>query len=315
MAFAPGKVILLGEHAVVYGHPALAGALGSGVAVVASTGSGALRVPKWEVEVRAGDAGSPLAQAYTALVERLAALPGWRMPPVDLEARFELPTGAGLGSSAALSVAIVRALAQAAGCELDHATLCDAAMAAETVFHGRPSGIDHAVAARGGFGLYTRDGGLRPIDAAVPVPLCVGHTGRARDTRGRVGRVAELNVERPEETKAHFTAIEALVRRAAAAVEAGELDELGAAMDENQRHLEALDVSCPEIEEMCTLARGAGAVGAKLTGGGGGGCVIALAPGRELAVGEAWANAGYRSFFTEVGRLAEPIGRTRSGHA
>jgi mevalonate kinase len=175
-------------------------------------------------------------------------------------------------------------------------------MAAETVFHGRASGIDHAVSASGGLGLFTREGGLVPLAAARPVPLVVGHSGRERDTRGRVARVAALAAERPDETRERFAAIARLVERAACAVGEGNLGELGAAMDDNQRHLAALEVSCPEIDAMCARARDAGAVGAKLTGGGGGGCVLALAPGREEAIRAAWARAGCTSFVTEVGR-------------
>ena len=305
MAFAPGKVILLGEHAVVYGHPALAGALDAGVHVDAVPGDGLLRVPAWSVTVRAGEASVlPLAQAYTALVDSLGRLPGFVRPAVDLVARFVLPTGAGLGSSAALSVAIARALGEAAGYALGEDAILDAAMAAETVFHGRPSGIDHAVAARGGFGLFTRADGFRRLAAAVPVPLVVGHTGRERDTKGRVARVAVLAAEHPVETHARFDAIGTLVRRAVDAIAAGDFAALGVAMNDNQRHLDALEVSCGEIDRLCGLARDAGALGAKLTGGGGGGCVIALAPRGEEAVRQAWARAGYTSFTTVVGSVS-----------
>ncbi|MSP62437.1 MAG: mevalonate kinase, partial [Myxococcales bacterium] len=236
-----------------------------------------------------------------AILARLA-LDGFVPPSVTLTARFDLPTGAGLGSSAALSVALVRALGLVADRVIAGHLLLDAAMAAETVFHGRASGIDHAVAALGGFGLFTREHGLRPLDRARPVPLVVGHSGRERDTQGRVARVAELHSEQPEETRARFAAIATLVARAALAIGEGNFGELGAAMDENQRHLAALEVSCQEIEALCAIARDAGAVGAKLTGGGGGGCVIALAPGREEAVRAAWTRAGYKSFVTEVGQ-------------
>ena len=311
MAFAPGKVILLGEHSVVYGHPALAGALDAGVHVEASPGDGMLRVAAWSVAVREGDSSS-LAQAYGAILERLRRVPGFRVPSVDLTVRFGLPTGAGLGSSASLSVAIARELGAAAGTALDEQEVFEAAMAAETVFHGRPSGIDNAVAARGGFGVYTRADGFRALPVAVPVTLVVGHTGRERDTKGRVARVAELVAERPEETRARFEAIAALVRRAVEALGTGALAVLGTAMEENQQHLEALEVSCPEIERLCDVARDAGALGAKLTGGGGGGCVIALAPGREETVREAWARAGHPSFVTVVGGVAPAVGSRAS---
>ncbi len=292
-----GKVILLGEHAVVYGHPALAGALADGVTVESAPGAGKLRVPAWNVEVAADDdRGLSIGRAYRALRQTLG-LNGFS--PVDLTVHFSVPTGAGLGSSAAMAVGVARALCAAHS--LDERAVADAAMASEVEIHGKPSGLDHTVSAAGGFGLFTRAGGLRPVASASPVTLVIGHTGRERDTRGRVARIAELLAEREGEVRARFQAIEKLVERGRAAVERGAFGELGAAMNENQRHLAALEVSCPEIERLCALAADAGAVGAKLTGGGGGGCVIALAPGREAAVRDAWERAGYRAFITTVG--------------
>jgi mevalonate kinase len=133
------------------------------------------------------------------------------------------------------------------------------------------------------------------------VPLIVGHTGRERDTKGRVQRVAEIYAQNREQVGGRFTEIAQLVQVGRNAVETGNLGTLGEAMTLNQRHLEALEVSCPEIERMCRLAIDAGAVGAKLTGGGGGGCVIALAPGREADIAAAWNSAGFKSFTTTVG--------------
>jgi mevalonate kinase len=299
VSFAPGKVILLGEHAVVYGVPALAGALAAGVRVQPAAGEPTLRVPAWGVAVAPGET-PPLARAYRAILEALEIA----APPCAFEVQFELPTGAGLGSSAALSVALVRALGRACGRTLGRGDELRAAMAAESVFHGRASGIDHAVAAHGGFGRFTRAEGFQPLPAPRPIRLAVGHTGRARDTQGRVLRVAEIERERPDETRARFAAIGELVAQAEQAIARGDLPRLGAAMDANQRALEALEVSCPEIESLCVLARGVGALGAKLTGGGGGGCVIALAPGREEAVLEAWRGAGHDAFVTDVGAAA-----------
>ena len=283
---AHGKVILLGEHSVVYGHPALAGALADGVTVDAAPGRGVLRIPQWSCVIDpAIDVDATLARAYAAIRERA------NRPAIDLVLTFNLPTGAGLGSSAAMAVAVGRALG------LDGEALADAAMASETVIHGKPSGLDHTVSMAGGFGLFTRAGGLTSLRAA-PLSLTIGHTGKARDTKGRVARVAELVNERGDEVRQRFAAIESLVARGADAVARGSYGELGAAMNENQRHLEALEVSCPEIERMCGIARDAGAFGAKLTGGGGGGCVIAV--GNDAAVTEAWRNAGFVTFAATV---------------
>jgi mevalonate kinase len=294
---AHGKVILLGEHAVVYGHPALAGALAHCATVTTTPGRGLLRVPAWGLELDPrGSDERPLAQAYRALRARLSV---GDVSPVDFALEFHLPTGAGLGSSAAMAVAVARALVAAHALPDDQ--IAAAAMDSETVVHGRPSGLDHTVSLSGGFGVFTRAGGLAPVRAASPVPLVVGHTGRARDTKGRVARVGELLTQRGDEVRARFAAIAGLVERGRAAVERGAFGELGEAMNENQRHLEQLDVSCPEIERLCALAHDAGAVGAKLTGGGGGGCVIALAPGRESEIARAWSDAGFAAFPVEVG--------------
>jgi mevalonate kinase len=307
---AHGKVILLGEHAVVYGHPALAGALADGVTVETAAGSGLLRVPAWGVELdpaslsRAKE-GRSLAHAYHALRQTLEL---GDTSPIDMTVHFAVPAGSGLGSSAAWAVAVARALIAAHG--LAESLVAQAAMASETVLHGKPSGLDHTVAERGGFGVFVREAGLTPVKAARPVPLVVGHTGRERDTKGRVQRVAELFAAQRNEVGGRFAEIAQLVAVARNAVEAGNLGTLGEAMSENQRHLQALEVSCPEIERMCRLAVDAGAVGAKLTGGGGGGCVIALAPGRESEVASAWNSAGFKSFTTTVGS-GEPSGARR----
>jgi mevalonate kinase len=291
-----GKVILLGEHAVVYGHPALTGAIAEGVHVVNNAPSGTLHIPEWNVIIDPSVASDerPLTQAYRALLATL----GIERPTPGFNVSFEVPAGAGLGSSAAMAIALARGLCEL--CRVDEGRIPDAAMAWETVIHGRPSGLDHTLSAQGGFGVFTRKNGLSRV-SAKPIELVVGQSGKQRDTKARVARVAELYAERPDEVDARFNAIAELVERGRVAVESCALGELGEAMSENQRHLAALECSCPEIERMCAIAEEAGAIGAKLTGGGGGGCVIALAPGREQRVLDAWQTAGFDGRTVSVG--------------
>lgn len=268
---ACGKVILLGEHAVVYGVPALCGALARGVEVQIVPGQGRLCVPAWDVvtpgavalrsDPAVAAASISLSQAYAAILASLPAGCDGAVADVDFVATFSLPTGAGLGSSAALAVALVRAiglcLSGRLGRGLSLAEVDAAAFAAERVFHGQPSGLDHTVAQHGGFGLFRRGQGLSPIadlpamSAGGGLRLCIGHTGRARDTKGRVARVAELYAQDRAGTQARFDRIAALVEEAVAALRRGDLAALGAAMNENQAQLGGLDVSCPEIESMC----------------------------------------------------------------
>ncbi|HKA88524.1 MAG TPA: mevalonate kinase [Haliangiales bacterium] len=269
-----GKVILLGEHAVVYGHPALAGALARGVAVTA-TGAAAdrVRVAAWGLDA-AGD-----HPAAIALGRIRAALGTAR--PVEVVGETDLPARAGLGSSAALSVAIARALAPRAG----DAAIERAAQEGEKVFHHNPSGVDVALATRGGLGVYRRGAGLLPI-AARPFRIAVGLTGEPRDTGARVAQVAALRERDPAATDGRLAALGELAVAGRDALD--EPGRLGPLLDEAQRHLAALGLSSPGIDRLVALARGAGALGAKLTGAGGGGAVLALAPGREDDVIAAW---------------------------
>lgn len=301
---ASGKVILLGEHSVVYGHPALACGLAAGAIVTTTPGTGRLCVEAWSctVDLSASDERS-IARAYRTILASF----GTDTLPVDLHLHFNVPTGAGLGSSAAMAVAIARAAAASLGIAADDPRIAQAAAASEIEIHGKPSGIDQAFAETGcAVGLFTKAAGLQPFALAQPFVLVIGHTGHARDTKGRVARVAELYEANREETSARFSAIAGLVKRSQAALMDGALGVVGEAMNENQRHLLALEVSSPTIQQMCLMAVDAGALGSKLTGGGGGGCVIALAANTVGAqpIATAWQKAGFATTTVTIGGVA-----------
>lgn len=316
---AGGKVILLGEHAVVYGAPAIAAGIDQGASAKAwpeapggantfrpedlgEASVSALALP--ELMCRADPQGrSDLGRAYAALLEVLGA------PRVWVQASSKLPMGGGLGSSAALGVAIARAVSGLMG-KVDPEKVLAAADAWERVFHGNPSGIDTTAAALGGCFRYTRAEGAAPLAMRRELWLCVGMTGIAASTRTMVEGVARLFERRPEIQQLSIPAISALVENARLAIEAGDLVGLGKLMELNQMLLGGLMVSTVEIQELCALARDAGALGSKLTGAGGGGSMIALLDARTAAAAEdagarvleAWKAAGYQGFIARVGQ-------------
>jgi mevalonate kinase len=189
-------------------------------------------------------------------------------------------------------------------------------MAWERVFHGNPSGVDAAVSASGGCVYFRRnDPGAAPAPPSIePVlvkgglVLAIGSTGVPSSTKTMVDGVARLRERRPEIAQKSFEGIRALVQNARLAIEAGDKFALGRLMDLNQMILSGLFVSSEEIERMCSLARDKGAFGAKLTGAGGGGSVVALAQsaaGAEKII-EAWRAAGFDGFVARVAASDAP---------
>ncbi|GMV18425.1 MAG: mevalonate kinase [Polyangiaceae bacterium] len=298
MARACGKVILLGEHAVVYGVPAIAAGIERGAEASAQHAEVSLL---WLGEARISAADdSDLGRAFAALVRELGAA------PAVVRATSELPVGAGLGSSAALGVAIARAVLELGGGGPEARVLA-AASAWERVFHGNPSGIDTAAAAHGGCIWYTKQGGTEPLALGSTLTLAIAVAGPPASTKAMVESVARLGERRPEVFRKSLAGIESLVKNARLALEAGDVTGLGRLLDLNQMLLSGLMVSTEEIETACRVAREAGALGAKLTGAGGGGAVIALCEADPEPVLDAWRRQGLTCFST---RVAARVGGT-----
>ncbi|MBX3198189.1 MAG: mevalonate kinase [Labilithrix sp.] len=304
---AHGKVILFGEHAVVYGVPAIAVGIERGAracAEVLASGPSTLRVREWNLSVREDDAETPLARAFGDLL-RVTRAAGVSVPSLAVEAEADLPPGGGLGCSAALGVAVARALDHDAPAEV----IADRAGAWEAVFHGNASGVDAAVSALGGCVLFERGGAgadrstITRVRAPGVMHLCIGNSGEASSTRSMVEAVARLRARRPDTTQKAFDAIHTLVKNARLAIEAVDRNAIGQLLDLNQMLLSGLFVSTPEIEQMCSAARAAGALGAKLTGAGGGGCVVALVDHADAGakVLAAWKSEGFDGFQTTFG--------------
>jgi mevalonate kinase len=296
---AAGKVILLGEHVVVYARPALALGLARGLAAEVERHAGPPAVETDAPELAADE-------RPVALVRAAAAALGVDADGLRVRVRSELPAGAGLGSSAALAVAVLRALAAAAGRRLALDEELALGRRLEGIFHGTASGIDPAAAILGGCFRFVRGEPptVTPLRPLRPLPLVVALTGRGRSTGAVVaGLRARWEAARAAYER-RFDEVAAVVQRGAAAVLNGDLPALGRAFDDNQRLLEALGVSAPEVERLITVARQAGACGAKLTGGGGGGAVIAVATEPER-VAAALRAAGARTMVASIGAAEE----------
>lgn len=315
-SIASGKVILFGEHAVVHGVMAIAAGIDRGAWATATTESGdvsSLFVRGWNVAVREDEGrtadGPPLARALADLLTRTRQAQDQARTPLTgtraIVAEADLPPGGGLGCSAALGVAVARALdPQASPSEI--ARRVDAW---ERVFHGNPSGVDAAVAAMGGCVSFQKgaDPPIRRVTVGAPLTLCVGMTGIGSSTKSMVDAVARLAERRPGVVGKTFDAIGTLAQNARFALEVGDRRAIGQLLDLNQMLLSGLFVSTTEIEQMCATARENGALGAKLTGAGGGGCVVALVDNEAAAerVLRAWKNDGFDGFVTRVGTNSE----------
>jgi len=268
-----GKLILLGEHAVVYGHPAIAVGVSLGTQV--------------QLTPRSGPTTCSIKEPDAALSEVLAqALP---LEGLHIDIQSDLPIGRGMGSSAALSVALVRARAQLKGQKMQFEEVHTQAFELERIFHGNPSGMDHAVAAKGGALLYRKNEAPKALDMR-PVEAVVLDTGLAGNTAAMVASVAAL---RPG-IDPLLDRMGALSEQAAHNLNDTEL--LGEAMSECHGLLRQLGVSNDSLDSLVTLAKQHGAVGAKLSGAGGGGIVVALTPNGSTALLQSARERGIEAF-------------------
>ena len=305
VAIGHAKVILMGEHAVLYGSHAISAplALTVGARIEAAGEAGDVRVvvPAWGVQGhlrRLLEANGSLYRSLDLILRKL----GLNGRGMTVAIYPNLPRAMGLGGSAALAVAVVRALSQAFNLNLADPEVNALAFAAEQEAHGQASGVDNSTATFARMLLY-RAGPpvlMRHLMVPKPLPVVIGLTGVESLTAGTVARVRRVWLARPARYEGLFADIDALTLQAVTALEAGQLDELGELMNINQGLLNALQLSSPELEDLIGIARRHGAVGAKLTGGGGGGAMLALCPGGSESMLAAMRRAGYRAMATTL---------------
>ena len=306
-ASAPGKIILFGEHAVVYGRPALAVPVTQVHADVEVTDSqqAGIWIDAPGIGLRARQLSTLLPdQALRMTIEGVFQLLNLSRPPsLKISINSSIPVASGLGSGAAVSVAIIRALAAHLGTSLPDEQVNNLCYEIEKIHHGTPSGIDNTVItyARPVFFIKNEPmhSTFETFQVETPFTLIIADTGKPAPTRESVGDVRKLWEAIPADWEAVFDRIGAIAQQARAAIEAGSWQALGPLMDANQAFLQQLTVSSDELDNLVRRAKAAGALGAKLSGGGRGGNMIALVePETAAAVNSALLAAGAKHTIT-----------------
>lgn len=298
-ASAPGKIILFGEHAVVYGQPAIAVPVTQVKA--RATVMPNVRGTPGEVAIKALDIGldevldklpedDPIRAAVAGL---MAILNISTIPACSIKITSTIPVASGLGSGAAVSVALIRALAGFLGRPLADETVSKLAFEVEKIHHGTPSGIDNSVVTYAVPVFFIKAQPLHTIEIREPFTLVIGDTGVSSPTRGTVNDVRLHWQADPARYERMFAEIGRITKNARRAIKRGNITQLGVLMDENQTLLREMGVSSPELDRLVASAKSAGAWGAKLSGGGRGGNMIALTSQENAAVvSEALRHAG-----------------------
>lgn len=326
IATAPAKLILCGEHAVVYGRPAIAlplAGIRARAAIAAGRPGGGIVITARDLGRRwraSDDPGSPLSELIANVLAYLQKCPPTHSPvqmltpspDMKITIRSAIPIASGMGSGAAVATALVRAMAHHFGRELPPAEVSALVYASEQRFHGTPSGIDNTVIAYEQPIFFSRQAALfgvssvsapviEPIAVASPFTLLIGDTGVRSPTRAPVGEVRRRWQDEPNRYEALFDEVGALVARIRNLLGRGDMPSLGPLLNENHALLQAIGVSSPDLDALVVAAREAGALGAKLSGAGWGGVMLALvAPETSQAVARALEAAGAKRILETI---------------
>jgi mevalonate kinase len=286
---ASGKIILLGEHAVVYGKPSLAvplSALRAYAQTVPLTYNSGLRITAVDLNnqefvlgTSLRDQDQPLVTAAELLLDSLDYSP----PDANIILHSDIPIASGMGSGAAITTALFRALLYQIGKSVSDDQLNDLVYQVEKIYHGAPSGIDNAVIVFEQPIYFVRGNPIERLNISKPLTLLVADTGIGASTKLAVADVRALYDADTLSIKGLLDSIGELVAVGRMAVENGDHLTLGKAMNENHKLLQQLTVSSPLLDRLVTVAQGAGAFGAKLSGGGRGGNMIALVSEENVA--------------------------------
>jgi mevalonate kinase len=302
---APGKIILFGEHAVVYGYPALAVPV-TQVQVTATVSKNSRRgmiIEAPNINLTSELASLAPEHPLSVVVHGVySALKVTHTPACTLYIQSTIPVASGLGSGAAVSVAVIRALSEFLGQPFTNEQVNKLAFEAEKIYHGTPSGIDNTVITFCRPVYFVKKKPIKTFHVGVPFTIMIASTGIPAPTKESVEAVRMLWQENKPHWEKVFTRVGEIVWNARQAIERGDIAELGRLMDANHALLQSMKVSSAELDHLVTAARTAGAQGAKLSGGGRGGNMIALVEKENASeIARALNKAGAkRTIVTEV---------------
>ncbi|MEA1993005.1 MAG: mevalonate kinase [Euryarchaeota archaeon] len=300
-----GKVILFNEHFVVHSVPAIASAIGL------TTDTEVIKHDKKGINLidnRKGTKGysEEKQEHQMEALKRVTEYMGFDVEknPIQITLGGNLPTFSGIGASAANLVSIVRGVNDEFSLGFSDEEVNNAAYEGERAFAGTPSGIDNTAATFGGLIWFKKgeENVIERLSIKKPVEIVMGNTGVVANTKEVVAGVRKRKEKYPEKYDKVFKDAEKLVYKAREALMKYDLERVGKLMNENHRQLQAIEVDGKELNFLVDLARDNGALGAKLTGGGVGGCMVALTPGKELQenVASAMEKKGFQVLRTKI---------------
>lgn len=292
---AHSKLILIGEHSVVYGQPAIAFPFKQieVKVTVKSIGGNTIHIespfyqgPIEQIPEKMEGIGDCVIQTLKVLEQRSLGL--------KIQIASSIPIGRGLGSSAAIAIALVRGLFAFFNQKLQHSQLIALVERAEKFAHGTPSGIDMMAASSANPIWFQKQQEVESVKIGAPFHLVVADSGRVGDTYSAVKSIRDKYEMKPEKIEESITLLGKWTEEVRLGLAVGDYQKVGEKLNLAHHHLALLGVSDEGLDYLVDTARAAGAIGAKLTGGGRGGCILALVENETIGkkVAEALIEAG-----------------------